>query len=124
VHQLTRAHAALRQPAETLSRVRPQPNIFNLYVLPSVLGQFAIHVAALVQVSALAKAHMPPYVLLSLRAFAWACMRVVFCMRVNACAHDWLTLVGRARYAGVCVGAGRAIGLTRWTWSATSRRAC
>lgn len=31
------------KPIQKLSRKRPQPNIFNFYILLSVLGQFAIH---------------------------------------------------------------------------------
>jgi manganese-transporting P-type ATPase len=34
-------------PIERLSKARPQPNIFNLYILTSVLGQFAVHAASL-----------------------------------------------------------------------------
>lgn len=35
------------QPIQDLSPARPQPNIFNFYILLSVLGQFAIHAASL-----------------------------------------------------------------------------
>ena len=49
------------QPAENLSKQRPQANIFNLYIVLSVMGQFAVHVLALMQVSALAKSFMPAY---------------------------------------------------------------
>lgn len=36
---------------EALSRERPQPNILNMYILGSVLGQFAIHCATLIYLS-------------------------------------------------------------------------
>ena len=39
------------QPVEGLSKERPQPNILNAYILGSVLGQFAIHIATLVYLS-------------------------------------------------------------------------
>ncbi|KAI9681590.1 MAG: hypothetical protein M1829_000787 [Trizodia sp. TS-e1964] len=39
------------QPVNKLSKERPQPNIFNLYIIGSVLGQFAIHVSTLIYVS-------------------------------------------------------------------------
>ena len=43
------------QPVEKLSRERPLGNIFNFYVLLSVLMQFAVHVAALLYVTGLSK---------------------------------------------------------------------
>jgi len=49
------------QPAENLSKRRPLANIFNLYILLSVIGQFAVHVIAMREVTALAKAFMPEY---------------------------------------------------------------
>ncbi|KAK4688093.1 manganese-transporting P-type ATPase, partial [Tremellales sp. Uapishka_1] len=43
------------KPVEKLSRERPLGNIFNLYVLLSVLSQFAIHIVALVYITGLSK---------------------------------------------------------------------
>lgn len=39
------------QPVEALSKERPQYNIFNFYIVGSVLGQFAIHIVTLIYVS-------------------------------------------------------------------------
>ena len=36
---------------ETLSKERPQNNIFNTYIIGSVLGQFAVHIVTLIYVS-------------------------------------------------------------------------
>lgn len=36
---------------EALSKERPQPKIFNPYIIGSILGQFAIHIATLIYVS-------------------------------------------------------------------------
>jgi cation-transporting ATPase 13A1 len=41
----------LWQPVEELSKERPQNNIFNPYIIGSVLGQFAIHVGTLIWLS-------------------------------------------------------------------------
>lgn len=39
------------QPVEQLSKERPQNNIWNWYIIPSVLGQFAIHIATLIYIT-------------------------------------------------------------------------
>jgi len=39
------------RPVEALSKERPQNNIFNPYIIGSVLGQFAIHIATLIYLS-------------------------------------------------------------------------
>jgi cation-transporting ATPase 13A1 len=39
------------KPVEALSKERPQHNIFNTYIIGSVLGQFAIHIATLIYIS-------------------------------------------------------------------------
>lgn len=36
---------------EGLSRERPQPNIFNYYIIGSILGQFAIHIVTLIYIA-------------------------------------------------------------------------
>lgn len=33
-----------------LSKKRPQTNVFNLYLIPSILGQAAVHVGALMYI--------------------------------------------------------------------------
>ncbi|KAG9309968.1 hypothetical protein JVU11DRAFT_10001 [Chiua virens] len=47
------------QPVEKLSRERPLGNIFNLYVLLSVLIQFALHIISLVYITNLAHFYEP-----------------------------------------------------------------
>jgi cation-transporting ATPase 13A1 len=44
----------MKQPVEKLSRQRPLTDIFNFYILLSVLIQFAIHIVALVYITRLA----------------------------------------------------------------------
>ena len=39
------------KPVEQLSKERPQPNIFNTYIIGSVLGQFALHIVTLIYIS-------------------------------------------------------------------------
>ena len=53
LQKATKTHST-RKPVEQLSRERPLTNIFNLYVLLSVLLQFAIHVVALLYITDLA----------------------------------------------------------------------
>ncbi|KAJ1988413.1 putative cation-transporting ATPase 1 [Coemansia sp. RSA 1358] len=47
-------------PLEKLSKERPQPHILTLYMLLTVLGQFAVHVAAMVFVTREVRKHESP----------------------------------------------------------------
>ncbi|KAI9669291.1 MAG: hypothetical protein M1831_000326 [Alyxoria varia] len=47
------------KPVEELSKERPQPNIFNTYIIGSVLGQFAIHIVTLIYISSVAQQLSP-----------------------------------------------------------------
>jgi cation-transporting ATPase 13A1 len=47
---------------EGLSKERPQPNIFNFYIIGSILGQFAVHVATLIYIARYCDV-LEPYVL-------------------------------------------------------------
>lgn len=47
------------KPIDRLSRKRPQANIFNLYIMSSILGQFLVHTAALWFVVVEAKKFLP-----------------------------------------------------------------
>ena len=39
------------QPVEQLSKERPQNNIWNWYIIPSVLAQFAVHIVTLIYIT-------------------------------------------------------------------------
>ena len=41
----------MKQPVEALSKERPQNNIWNWYIIPSVLAQFAVHIATLMYIT-------------------------------------------------------------------------
>ncbi|KAK5728952.1 putative cation-transporting ATPase 1 [Elasticomyces elasticus] len=45
---------------EALSKERPQNNIWNWYIIPSVLGQFAVHIATLIYISRVVHHFEPP----------------------------------------------------------------
>ena len=45
-------------PIQELAAKRPQPNIFNFYILLSILGQFAVHIASLVYIVTISKRFM------------------------------------------------------------------
>jgi cation-transporting ATPase 13A1 len=47
------------QPVEKLSRERPLGNIFNLYVLLSILLQFALHIVSLIYITNLSHQYEP-----------------------------------------------------------------
>ncbi|KAI8866746.1 P-type ATPase [Ramicandelaber brevisporus] len=47
-------------PREQLSKQRPQSNIFNWYIMLSVMGQFIIHIGSLIYVTREAKRFEPP----------------------------------------------------------------
>lgn len=48
------------KPVEQLSKERPQPNIFNAYIIGSVLGQFAVHIVTLIYISRYVATIEPP----------------------------------------------------------------
>jgi cation-transporting ATPase 13A1 len=67
-HLVTSTFALLTfswQPVEALSKERPQNNIFNFYIIGSILGQFAIHVGTLIWLSNYVS-RLEPYVMSSL----------------------------------------------------------
>lgn len=39
------------RPVQKLSKERPQPGIFNIYIMGSILGQFAVHIATLIYIT-------------------------------------------------------------------------
>ncbi|KAF1345053.1 cation transporting ATPase [Delphinella strobiligena] len=47
------------KPVEELSKERPQPKIFNPYIIGSILGQFAVHIATLIYISQYVQRHEP-----------------------------------------------------------------
>ena len=49
---------------EGLSKERPQPNIFNFYIIGSILGQFAVHIVTLIYIANFCD-KLEPYVPLS-----------------------------------------------------------
>ena len=39
------------RPLEKLSKERPQDGIFNIYIMGSILGQFAVHIITLIYIT-------------------------------------------------------------------------
>jgi cation-transporting ATPase 13A1 len=48
------------KPVEQLSKERPQNNIWNWYIIPSVLAQFAVHIVTLIYISNVVHRFEPP----------------------------------------------------------------
>lgn len=48
------------KPVEKLSKERPQNNIWNWYIIPSVLAQFAVHIVTLVYITGVVHHFEPP----------------------------------------------------------------
>ena len=48
------------QSVEQLSKERPQNNIWNWYIIPSVLGQFAVHIITLIYITNVVHRFEPP----------------------------------------------------------------
>ncbi|KAK4553739.1 putative cation-transporting ATPase 1 [Recurvomyces mirabilis] len=48
------------KPVEALSKERPQNNIWNWYIIPSVLAQFAVHIITLIYISNVVHRFEPP----------------------------------------------------------------
>ncbi|OAA45632.1 cation-transporting ATPase 4 [Metarhizium rileyi] len=53
---------------EGLSKERPQPNIFNVYIVGSILGQFAVHIVTLIYIARLCEKIEPRSALVDLEA--------------------------------------------------------